>query len=758
MDRPTVKHDARDNRITTVYDEAGRPTRKELPAGVRHTFGYDSLNRQTLLADPTGRYTSSYDERGLAIEVENPNGKTITYAYDALGRRDYMIDPDDGRTTYAYDAASRMTCLENPLNERTTWTYDNLGRATQQQLGNDSKATYTFDPAGQLTRLANVTSSNTMISSFDYSYDNAGNRTSVVESNGDLVTWTYDNTYQLTREQRNGANSYDVTHEYDPAGNRLEKIDGGSRTTSTYDAANQLVTNVNSGGTTTFTYDATGNLELQEVHDGTRTTNTWDVENHLTLVEAPSDVVNTMTYRADGLRVEKEDGTGTSKFVWDGQNILTETDGNDDTQAVYTLKPAAYGNLLSQRRKVGELWVPHFFHFDALGSTSELTDINELASDSYIYRAYGKLVTSTGNTVNPFRWVGSVGYFYDPDLLEYYVRARHYNPALARWISADPIGFAAGDANLYRYVGNGGTNAIDPTGTVIAVVICAKQALKKTLQVHRVTGYQEGENGTHYWVYGEGTGFTYDGLTSEILGTMTRSNRVFVIKGINADETMDNLFKHIASRKYTISAARSVSFGFKGGFPEYNTIHWGLRTDIPGFGGREVLVAKTDVFSAVGDLWENSQKYAMACGNAVAFVMAYGISQAVGKEDFNKYGSPGWGYVAKQFIAGANVSDKWNDWIPGDVGYIDNTDPAAGPLTTGENIIYLGDHKYWGHVPTPPSIMPLGGNSSSPNDGTWFGRIMGWNEGSGKPVVGSNRQYPNVGLAGVSYGVVPPLP
>ena len=150
----------------------------------------------------------------------------------------------------------------------------------------------------------------------------------------------------MTREQRDGANSYDVTHTYDPTGNRLVKNDGGNLTTSTYDDANQLATSVDSGGTTTYEYDATGNLELQEVYDDTRTTNTWDAENHLTLVEAPSNVVNTMTYRADGLRVEKEDGTGTSKFIWDGANILLETNGNDATQAVYTLQPLAYGTRL----------------------------------------------------------------------------------------------------------------------------------------------------------------------------------------------------------------------------------------------------------------------------------------------------------------------------------------------------------------------------------------------------------------------------
>ncbi len=37
-------------------------------------------------------------------------------------------------------------------------------------------------------------------------------------------------------------------------------------------------------------------------------------------------------------------------------------------------------------------------------------------------------------------------------------------PSVRAWISEDPIGFAAGDANLYRYVGNGATYAVDPTG------------------------------------------------------------------------------------------------------------------------------------------------------------------------------------------------------------------------------------------------------------------------------------------------------
>ena len=57
-----------------------------------------------------------------------------------------------------------------------------------------------------------------------------------------------------------------------------------------------------------------------------------------------------MAYNADGLRVEKEDSDGTSKFVWDGQNVLMETDTDGVTQADYSSQPAGYGDLISQRR------------------------------------------------------------------------------------------------------------------------------------------------------------------------------------------------------------------------------------------------------------------------------------------------------------------------------------------------------------------------------------------------------------------------
>lgn len=39
-----------------------------------------------------------------------------------------------------------------------------------------------------------------------------------------------------------------------------------------------------------------------------------------------------------------------------------------------------------------------------------------------------------------------------------------YSPNLGRWLEKDPIGYEAGDNNLYRYVGNSPVNYTDPSG------------------------------------------------------------------------------------------------------------------------------------------------------------------------------------------------------------------------------------------------------------------------------------------------------
>jgi RHS repeat-associated protein len=72
-------------------------------------------------------------------------------------------------------------------------------------------------------------------------------------------------------------------------------------------------------------------------------------------------------------------------------------------------------------------------------------------------------VTSESNAANGDRFQFD-GMQFDQALGMYYDNARYYDPATGRFLSPDPMGFAAGDANLYRFTGNSPTNRIDTTG------------------------------------------------------------------------------------------------------------------------------------------------------------------------------------------------------------------------------------------------------------------------------------------------------
>ena len=211
----------------------------------------------------------------------------------------------------------------------------------------------------------------------------------------------------------------------------------------------------------TYTYDANGNLETKtdKINPTQVTTYQWDAQNQLIRIDFPDGA--TATYKYDGLgrRIEKNVNGTITRYVYDGENILLEYDGSNTFKARYSHGERIDQPLAVQRAGLGFF----YYHADHQGSIRNLTDSSGAIVNAYDYDAYGRMMTTSVSVPNPFTYTGRER---DAESGLYYYRARYYNPQTGRFLSEDPISFAAGDTNLYRYVFNNPVNLIDPTGLI----------------------------------------------------------------------------------------------------------------------------------------------------------------------------------------------------------------------------------------------------------------------------------------------------
>jgi RHS repeat-associated protein len=86
---------------------------------------------------------------------------------------------------------------------------------------------------------------------------------------------------------------------------------------------------------------------------------------------------------------------------------------------------------------------------------------SQTVKTGYGYSPFGTTFKSNNNSNNNLLFTGR-----ELDLggTVYYFRGRYYNAGFQRFLSEDPIGFAGGDTNLYRYGGNNPLIGNDPTG------------------------------------------------------------------------------------------------------------------------------------------------------------------------------------------------------------------------------------------------------------------------------------------------------
>jgi RHS repeat-associated protein len=103
---------------------------------------------------------------------------------------------------------------------------------------------------------------------------------------------------------------------------------------------------------------------------------------------------------------------------------------------------------------------------DYQGSIKVVTDGTGAVIDLVVYDAWGNITAESNSAVGgKFKYAGNEQ---DSWTGMYWDRARYFLPSAQIWLEQDPLGLGP-DSNPYRYVGNGPTNGVDPSGRELEI-------------------------------------------------------------------------------------------------------------------------------------------------------------------------------------------------------------------------------------------------------------------------------------------------
>ncbi len=165
------------------------------------------------------------------------------------------------------------------------------------------------------------------------------------------------------------------------------------------------------------------------------------------------------TYDPSGRRIAKTfDGVLTNQYVYDGDNMIAEYDG-DGTLVRKYIQGARIDQPVSMI-DVEDSNAVYYYHYDALGSVVALSNVSGTTVEVYEYSAFGEVAATDANNPNPFTFTGRE---FDKETGLYFYRARYYAPEIGRFLQTDPIGYAGG-MDFYWYCMNNPCTLTDPFG------------------------------------------------------------------------------------------------------------------------------------------------------------------------------------------------------------------------------------------------------------------------------------------------------
>jgi RHS repeat-associated protein len=185
----------------------------------------------------------------------------------------------------------------------------------------------------------------------------------------------------------------------------------------------------------------------------------YDLANRLISATVGSTTTN-YSYDGDRNRLSANDGNNTTNFIWDPAASIPQLDIEQDGSH-NDLRTYLYGHRLVSMATSGGTPATYYYHYDGLGSVTNLTDASGNPQWTYSYDPWGNTTPTQNATGAPANAVQFAGAYVDPTGLDH-LGAREYDPATGRFTAADPANLAYG--STYAYVDDQPTVATDPSG------------------------------------------------------------------------------------------------------------------------------------------------------------------------------------------------------------------------------------------------------------------------------------------------------